>query len=306
MKKAIILGSGLDILSGESPIESIPYTEIPGWPLGKVKGHKGVLDKYKNIWVLRGRAHLYEGFTWEQACFPTQYLIDQGIEELILTNAAGGIDPNYEIGDLMQITGYLNFMKPDKSRKLSRILQKPTIFNTELINNPQNENAALGVPEQNLNIRLHQGRVAKRTSSRLRRTHDRSAISSDAEDATPVSYASKRKYKLRLLGVHEDHEAGENAEIGVSLHAHQGIYVGVHGPNYETHSEIALFKSMGASAVGMSTIPEIETAVKNNVKVTAISIITNVYGKTVDLGHEGVVQAAKNASEKLARLLCLS
>ena len=236
MKRAIILGSGLDILSGESPLESIPYTEIPGWPLGKVKGHRGVLDKYKNIWILRGRAHLYEGFTWEQACFPTQYLINQGIEELILTNAAGGIDPNYEIGDLMQITGYLNFMKPDKSRKLSRILQKPITFNTELINNTQNK----------------------------------------------------------------------NAEIEVWQQCHQGIYVGVHGPNYETHSEIALFKSMGASAVGMSTIPEIETAVKNNVKVTAISIITNVYGKTVDLGHEGVVQAAKNASEKLARLLCLS
>ncbi len=229
MKRAIILGSGLDILSGESPIESIPYTEIPEWPLGKVKGHKGVLDKYKNIWVLRGRAHLYEGFTWEQACFPTQYLINQGIEELILTNAAGGIDPNYEIGDLMQITGYLNFMKPDKSRKLSRILQKPISYTTELIKN----------------------------------THD----------------------DIRL---------------------HHGNYVGVHGPNYETHSEIALFKSMGASAVGMSTIPEIETAVKSNIKVTAISIITNVYGKTVDLGHEGVVQAAKSASKKLARLLCLN
>jgi purine-nucleoside phosphorylase len=229
MKRAIILGSGLDILSGESPIKSIPYTEIPEWPLGKVKGHKGVLDKYKNIWVLRGRAHLYEGFTWEQACFPTQYLINQGIEELILTNAAGGIDPNYEIGDLMQITGYLNFMKPDKSRKLSRILQKPISYTTELIKN----------------------------------THD----------------------DIRL---------------------HHGNYVGVHGPNYETHSEIALFKSMGASAVGMSTIPEIETAVKSNIKVTAISIITNVYGKTVDLGHEGVVQAAKSASKKLARLLCLN
>ncbi|MEB3315140.1 MAG: purine-nucleoside phosphorylase [Candidatus Melainabacteria bacterium] len=229
MKRAIILGSGLDILSGESPIKSIPYTEIPEWPLGKVKGHKGVLDKYKNIWVLRGRAHLYEGFTWEQACFPTQYLINQGIEELILTNAAGGIDPNYEIGDLMQITGYLNFMKPDKSRKLSRILQKPISYTTELIKN----------------------------------THD----------------------DIRL---------------------HRGNYVGVHGPNYETHSEIALFKSMGASAVGMSTIPEIETAVKSNIKVTAISIITNVYGKTVDLGHEGVVQAAKSASKKLARLLCLN
>ena len=192
MKRAIILGSGLDILSGESPIKSIPYTEIPGWPLGKVKGHKGVLDKYKNIWVLRGRAHLYEGFSWEQACFPTQYLINQGIEELILTNAAGGIDPNYEIGDLMQITGYLNFMKPDKSRKLSRILQTPTIFKTELIDNPQNKNAALGVPEQSLDIHPDQGTVAERASSRLRRTNDRS-----------------------VLRVHEDHEDDENAEIGV-------------------------------------------------------------------------------------------
>jgi len=133
MKKAIILGSGLDILSGEKPIESIPYSAIPNWPLGKIKGHKGVLDKYKNIWVLRGRAHLYEGFSWEQACFPTQYLIDQGIEELILTNAAGGVNPDYEIGDLMQITAYLNFMQPDNSRKLSRILQKPIEFKTELL-----------------------------------------------------------------------------------------------------------------------------------------------------------------------------
>ena len=71
------------------------------------------------------------------------------------------------------------------------------------------------------------GRVAKRTSSRPRRTNDRSAISSDAEDATPVSYASKRKYKLRLLGVHEDHEDDENAEIGVSLHAQDTFYLGL-------------------------------------------------------------------------------
>jgi hypothetical protein len=147
-----------------------------------------------------------------------------------IDNILGNLDfKNKKVLNLGPITGYLNFMKPDKSRKLSRILQKPISYTTELIKN----------------------------------THD----------------------DIRL---------------------HHGNYVGVHGPNYETHSEIALFKSMGASAVGMSTIPEIETAVKNNVKVTAISIITNVYGKTVDLGHEGVVQAAKNASEKLARLLCLN
>ncbi|MBU6197983.1 MAG: hypothetical protein KGO93_10515 [Cyanobacteria bacterium REEB446] len=69
---------------------------------------------------------------------------------------------------------------------------------------------------------LFHGRVAKRTSSRLRRTNDRSVlgvISSDAEHARQVSYASKRKYKLDLSSLHEDHEDDENAEIGVSLHA---------------------------------------------------------------------------------------
>lgn len=232
MKKAIILGSGVSIFEGKEPYESIPYSDIPGWPLGKVKGHKGVLDKYKvndeEIWVLRGRAHLYEGFSWEEVCFPTQYLLDNGIEELIITNAAGGINPEFEIGDLMQITGYLNFLKPGQERgNIQQVLTKP------------------------------------------------------AQVDTP---------KL-LDGVHH------------------GVYVGVHGPNYESDSEVAMFRSMGADAVGMSTIPELETAMNyqgKNIKITAVSIITNVYGKTEDLGHEGVVAVAKKASKKLTDLLALS
>ncbi|MFZ4084838.1 MAG: hypothetical protein ACOYK1_04790 [Vampirovibrionia bacterium] len=67
----------------------------------------------------------------------------------------------------------------------------------------------------------NKGTVAERASSRLRRTNDRSVISSDAEYATRVSYASKRKYKLRLLLVHEDHEDDENAEIGVREQCHK-------------------------------------------------------------------------------------
>ena len=88
-----------------------------------------------------------------------------------------------------------------------------------------------------------------------------------------------------------------------STKIHYGNYIGVHGPNYETDLEVEVFKALGADAVGMSTIPEIETAIKNEIKVQAISIITNVYGKTEDLGHEGVVVAAKNASKKLTTLL---
>jgi purine-nucleoside phosphorylase len=229
VKKAIILGSGLSVFEDKEPLASIKYEDIPSWPVGKVKGHKGVLDKYEDVWVLRGRAHIYEGFSWQQACFPTQYLADHGIEELIITNAAGGIDKNFEIGDLMQITGYLNFMEPTGKGKLAELTQEVTRFKTTEITNDDPE------------IKLH-----------------------------------------------------------------KGVYVGVHGPTYETHSEISMFKTLGASAVGMSTIPEIQTALKNDLKVTAVSIITNVYGKTADLGHEGVVVAAKEASAKLLKLLKLA
>ena len=142
MKKAVILGSGLSILNGVEPLESIPYASIPSWPVGKVKGHKGVLDKYEDLWVLRGRAHIYEGFSWEQACFPTKYLAENGIEELIITNAAGGINPDFEIGDLMQIKGYLNFMKPDNSCRLSRLTQSVSNIETKDISDEEVKQAS--------------------------------------------------------------------------------------------------------------------------------------------------------------------
>ncbi len=223
VKKAIILGSGVTVLEGVEPITSIPYNQIPDWPLGQVKGHKGVLDIYEDIWVLRGRAHIYEGFSWQQACFPTQFLIDHGITELIVTNAAGGLNPNYEIGDLMQITGYLNFIEPNRSRgNLDALLQPITELRTSL-----------------------------------------------------------------LQGVHH------------------GTYIAVHGPNYETDAEVSLFRSLGADAVGMSTVPELEIALTNRIKLTAVSIITNVYGKTEELGHQGVVEVAQQASKRLVELLGL-
>ncbi len=230
-KKAIILGSGVSVFDGIDPIASIKYSELPNWPLGKVKGHKGVLDIYENLWVLRGRAHIYEGFSWQDACFPTQFLADQGIQELICTNAAGGINPDFEIGDLMQITGYVNFLKP-------------------------------GLARGNLD-----------------------AISNKVQILDGFSKATEKPRNENL---------------------HRGVYVGVHGPNYETDAEISMFRSMGCDAVGMSTIPEIETAQKNKMQVSAFSIITNVYGKTEDLGHDGVVKVAKETSKKLSKFLGLN
>ncbi len=255
--KAIILGSGVTVLEGKEPIASIPYADIPGWPLGKVKGHKGVLDIYDDIWVLRGRAHLYEGFSWQQACFPTQFLVDNGIKELIVTNSAGGINPDYQVGDLMQITGYLDFIRPGKERgNLEALTQKIIPVSTSEI----------------LFEKLSDARLAKIGQAELT---EPSMMTAESEC---------------------------NAADG-TLRMRSGVYVAVHGPNYESDAEVALFRKLGADAVGMSTAPELEVAITNSLKITAISVITNVYGKTEDLGHEGVLAAAKQASEKLTKLL---
>jgi len=265
VKRAIILGSGVNCLENKTALESIPYSDITNWPLGKVKGHKGVLDIYDDIWVLRGRAHVYEGFTWQEAKFPTQFLADHGIEELIITNAAGGINPEFEIGDLMQITGYLNFIQPGRSRGgLEALTEKVISFKTDLIDceSYKTDSGA--------------------SSTRL--------ASSEQAELTGAS----------MMTAKDEHNAG----IGVPGSVlRSGVYVGVHGPNYESDAEVSLFRNLGADAVGMSTIPELEVAVEHGMKVTAVSIITNVYGKTEDLGHDGVVKVAKQASDKLTKLL---
>lgn len=268
VKRAIILGSGVNCLEAKAPLESIPYANIPNWPLGKVKGHKGVLDIYDDIWVLRGRAHVYEGFTWQEAKFPTQFLVDHGIEELIITNAAGGINPEFEIGDLMQITGYLNFIQPDRARGgLDALTEKVISFKTELIEDQFKETDS-GASS----TRLTSSRQAELTSA-------------------------------SIMTAKDEH----NAVIGVPGSVlRKGVYVGVHGPNYESDAEVSLFRNLGADAVGMSTIPELEVAVEHGMKVTAVSIITNVYGKTEDLGHDGVVEVAKKASARLTKLLSIN
>lgn len=237
MVLAVILGSGISMLDDLSPYVSINYSDIEGFPRSTVKGHKGVLEKYdlgdRKIWLMRGRVHLYEGNSWEQACVPTRYLIEQGVKDLFITNAAGGLNPKFNVGDLMQITGYLDFMRPGRERgNIAQILQNPVTFATP---------------------RLFDGRVNN----------------------------------------------DEMSQDGVFY----GVYAGFHGPSYETNTEVNLFRSMGADAVGMSTVPEIETAVSAGITVRAVSVITNVYGKTDELGHEGVLVAAKMASKKLEKII---
>ena len=114
-KTAVILGTGLGDLADEVAAEGmIPYGEIPGFPCSTALAHRGRLVCGRldgsPVMMLQGRCHLYEGHPLSVVTFPTRVLHALGIETLIVTNAAGGMNPQYAIGDVMLIDDHINLM----------------------------------------------------------------------------------------------------------------------------------------------------------------------------------------------------
>ena len=116
-KTAIILGTGLGELVTHIDIkESIPYKEIPNFPISTVEGHSGRLifgnlgNKY--IMAMQGRFHYYEGYSMKEATFPVRVMKALGVKTLFVSNAAGGMNPDFKVGDLMIITDHINLF-PD-------------------------------------------------------------------------------------------------------------------------------------------------------------------------------------------------
>ncbi len=114
-KVGLILGSGLNPLA-EAIVNpaAIAYTDIPHFPVSTVAGHAGrlVIGELAGqpVCVMQGRFHFYEGYSPQQITFPVRVMKLLGVEALILTNAAGGVNPNFEAGDLMLIVDHLNFV----------------------------------------------------------------------------------------------------------------------------------------------------------------------------------------------------
>ncbi|HQN74314.1 MAG TPA: purine-nucleoside phosphorylase, partial [bacterium] len=152
----ITLGSGLGYFAENTEkLLVLPYSDIPGFPSSTVQGHAGRLilarDKKtgKNFWIMQGRVHYYEGYSMNDVVFPLRVLIVLGIKKFIVTNAAGGVNRNFEAGDLMIIRDHINGMGnnpligrnieefgtrfPDMtfaySRKLGILMQKSAIEN---------------------------------------------------------------------------------------------------------------------------------------------------------------------------------
>ena len=111
---AIILGTGLGSLVNDiSDAYEINYQDIPHFPVSTVEGHSGklIFGKLgnKDIMAMQGRFHFYEGYSMKEVTFPIRVMRELGIKTLFVSNAAGGMNPNFEIGDLMIITDHINF-----------------------------------------------------------------------------------------------------------------------------------------------------------------------------------------------------
>lgn len=158
-KTAIILGTGLGSLVNEIQDKyEIEYTQIPNFPLSTVEGHSGKLIfgqlGGKDILAMQGRFHYYEGYDMKEVTFPIRVMKELGIETLFVSNASGGMDPDYEIGDLMIITDHINTFPehPLRGKNLygDRFPDMSQPYDRELIGK------ALEIAKE-LNIKVQQG-----------------------------------------------------------------------------------------------------------------------------------------------------
>ncbi|WP_428224692.1 purine-nucleoside phosphorylase [Flavobacterium sp.] len=111
----VILGTGLGSFTDEMTIDYIlPYSEIPNFPISTVQGHKGALVfgtiGDKKIVAMQGRFHYYEGYTMQEVTFPVRVMKQIGIEKLVVSNASGGVNPNFQVGTIMLIKDHVNMM----------------------------------------------------------------------------------------------------------------------------------------------------------------------------------------------------
>jgi len=231
---AVVLGSGLGDLAQEveDPVR-VAAAEVPGLPVPRVAGHAGELlfGRLAGVPVamVAGRVHTYEGYSAAEVAFAARVAADLGCGALLATNAAGGLDPELDPGDLMVVSDHINFL---------------------------GKNPLSGAP-----------------------------AFVDMIDAYDPG--------LRKLA------ATVGAERGMPVR--EGVYIAVPGPSYETRAEVGMFRSWGADAVGMSTVPEVIAARAHGLKVGAISVITNRCGQPTT--HQEVLAVTTRARPHLRDLV---
>jgi purine-nucleoside phosphorylase len=243
---AMVLGSGLggveELLDPEPRIR-IPYGDIPNVPGSEVEGHAGELvagmASGQAVLLLSGRAHPYEGWSHRQSALLLRACLTLGIRTTVLTNASGGVNPEFDPGDVMLITDTINL---------------------------SGENPLLGPNLDALGPRF-----------------------------VPMTDAWDPELRRRALA------AAERA--GVQLR--QGVYLMLSGPAYETRAELRMLRTLGADAVGMSTIHELLVARHQGARVVGFSLVTNKATPDMEgeVTHEEVLEMGPIGAARLVRVL---
>lgn len=246
-KLGMILGSGLGpIADAFTDAITIRYSEIPHFYGTSVEGHSGemLIGNFGGIptVALKGRFHLYEGYPMDDVVFPTRTLCALGIENLVLTNAAGGINTRFRSGDLMVITDHINLMGDNP-------LKGPNI-------------AEMGPRFPDM-------------------THTYNA------NCRTILLEKARALKIPVW---------------------EGVYAGVLGPTYETPAEVRMLRTLGADAVGMSTVPEAIAAHHLGVRVVGMSLVTNLAAgmSPTTLSHREVIESSARTVSQIRELLLAS
>jgi len=237
----IVLGSGLGDYADQAEVAaSIPYGDLPGFPLPGVAGHSGrlILGRIGGtpVALLQGRAHYYEHGRADVMKVPVQTLAALGCTVLVCTNSAGSLRREMGPGSVMLITDHINFTG-----------QSPLFGETG---------------------------------------NDRFVDMAGAYDPASAQ-------RISTIA----------ASLGVTLHT--GVYIWFCGPAFETPAEIRAAATLGADAVGMSTVPEVILARHAGMKVAALSIITNLAAGMSDtpLSHEQTLKTSRLAADAVRRLL---
>ena len=243
----MILGSGLGSLAANVEAASIlPYNELPGWPVSTVLGHQGHLVtgmlEGQVVTVMQGRVHYYEGYSMAQVTLPVRVMQRLGVEILIVTNAAGAVNPAYEPGDLMLINDHVNLIGMGGLN-----------------------------PLRGPNLDVFGPRFPDMSQPYDRVLNDLARKTAEAEN----------------------------------LLLHEGVYISLAGPSFESPADLRYLRLIGADAVGMSTVPEVIVARHGGTRVLGISGISNkanLDGNTITT-HEEVLAAGNVIVPKLTTLI---
>jgi purine-nucleoside phosphorylase len=240
----LLTGTGLGDLAETIDVAcTLNYADIPHFPRATVESHRGRLLVGRlngcGVAAFQGRFHLYEGYSPREVTFPVRILQALGARFLLVTNAAGGLNPRHRPGEIMLISDHINLT---------------------------GENPLVGANEPAWGLRFPD---------------------------------MSRVYDLELM------ERARSAARDLNLTLSSGVYAGLKGPSLETPAELRFLRTIGADAVGLSTVQEVIAAVHAGLRILGLSVITNIADPDapVPATVEEIIAVADEAAPRLSRLM---